>query len=99
MPEHIAHCHSFSTTKHNGVGPGQAWETAVIRNTEEICDNGIQLEYRWVPGHSGIDGNEVADVYAKDSTVPDNEEELPSQDDRFTSLGHISRRTTEAKWK
>jgi hypothetical protein len=25
--------------KHNGIGPGQAWATAVIHNTEEICDN------------------------------------------------------------
>jgi ribonuclease HI len=84
---------------HNGIGPGQMWAMAIIENTRIISQSGIKLEYRWVPGHSGIDGNETADAYAKDAAIPENEEALPSQVDRFTSLSHISRKTTEKKWK
>jgi ribonuclease HI len=25
----------------------------------------IQVEFRWVPGHAGIEGNETADQFAK----------------------------------
>jgi ribonuclease HI len=68
---------------------GEAWANAVIHNTQEIRNSSIQLEYRWVAGHSGIDGNEVADVYAKDADVLENEERLPSRDNRCTSLSHM----------
>jgi ribonuclease HI len=64
---------------HNGIGPGQIWAMAIIENTRIISQSGIKLEYRWVPGHSGIDGNETADAYAKDAAIPENEEALPSQ--------------------
>jgi hypothetical protein len=53
----------------------------------------------WVPGHAGIDGNETADQLAKDAAAPENEEELPSEEDRCTSLSHLWRCTTDAKWK
>jgi hypothetical protein len=33
-----------------------------------------------------IDGNETADQLGKDAPAPENEEELPSQEDRCTSL-------------
>jgi hypothetical protein len=52
-----------------------------------------------VPGHAGIAGNETADQYAKDAVMPENEAALPSHADRCTSLSHLRRYTTEAKWK
>jgi ribonuclease HI len=77
---------ALNRIQHNEPGPGQTWASAIIRSTEEICRQNIQLEFRWVPGHAGIDGNETADQRAKDAAAPENEEELPSQEDRCTSL-------------
>jgi ribonuclease HI len=68
--------------QHTGPSPGQTWASAILRTTEEICRLNIQLEFRWVPGHAGIEGNETADQLAKDAAAPDNEEELPSEEDR-----------------
>jgi ribonuclease HI len=62
-------------------GPGQTWASAIIRSTEEIYRQNIQLEFRWVPGHSGIEDNETADQLAKDAAAPENEEELPFAED------------------
>jgi ribonuclease HI len=90
---------ALNRIQHNEPGPGQTWASAIIRSTEETCRQNIQLEFRWVPGHAGIDGNETADQRAKDAAAPDNEEELPSQEDRCTSLSHLRRCTTDTKWK
>jgi hypothetical protein len=45
--------------RHNGIGSGQIWAAAITQNTQHICGSGIQLEYRWAPGHSGTDNNEM----------------------------------------
>jgi hypothetical protein len=85
--------------QHNEPGPGQTWASAIIRSTEEICRQNIQLEFRWVPRHAGIEGNETADQLAKDAAAPENEEELPSEEARCTSLSYLRRCTPGAKWK
>jgi ribonuclease HI len=90
---------SLCRIQHNGSGPGQTWASAIIQNSNEILGQNIQLEFRWVPGHAGIAGNETTDEYAKAAAMPENEEELPSHADRCTSLSHLRRCTTEAKWK
>jgi ribonuclease HI len=86
----------LSRIQHNGSGPGQTWAPA-IHNLNGILIQHIQLEFRWVPGHAGIAGNETPDQYAKDAAMPGNEEELPSRADRGTSLNHLRRCTTKAK--
>lgn len=43
--------------------PGQAL-TRAIWGWERAL-NGITIEYHWVPGHTGVPGNEVADLFAK----------------------------------
>jgi ribonuclease HI len=85
--------------QNNGPGPGQIWASGIIRTTGEICRLNIQLEFRWVPAHADIEGNETADQLAKDAAAPHNEEGLPSDADRCTSLRHLPRCTTDAKWK
>jgi ribonuclease HI len=90
---------ALNRIQHNGIGPGHTWASAIIRNTDEIRRQNIQVGFRWVPGHAGIQGNETADTFAKDAAEPQNEEELPSEEDRCTSLSHLRRCTTDAKWK
>jgi hypothetical protein len=66
---------ALNRIQHNGPGPGQTWASAIIRTKEEICRLNIQLEFRWVPGHAGIAGNDTADQVAKDAAAqakPDN---------------------------
>jgi hypothetical protein len=65
---------ALSRIQHNESGPGQTWESAIIQNSIEILIQNIQLDYRWVRGHAGIEGNETADQFAKDAAVPENEE-------------------------
>jgi ribonuclease HI len=83
----------------NEPGRGQIWASAIIRRTEEICRRTIQLEFRCVPGHAGIDANETVDQPAKDSAAPESEEELPSEEDWCIFLSHLRRCTTDGKWK
>jgi ribonuclease HI len=88
---------ALNRIQHNGIGPGQTWASAIIRNTNEIRWQNIEGEFRWVPGHAGIEGNETAGQFATDAAEPENEEELPSED-RCTSLSHLRRCTKDTKW-
>jgi ribonuclease HI len=90
---------ALNRIQHNGIGPGQTWASVIIRNTDEIRRQNIQVEFRWVPGQAGIEGNETADKFAKDAAEPQNEAELRLVEDRCTSLSHSRRCTTDAKWK
>jgi ribonuclease HI len=88
---------ALNRIQHNEPGPGQTWALAIMRSTEEICRQNIQLEFRWAPEHAGIEGNETADQLANDAVAPENEEELPSEEDRCTSLSQLRWCTTDAK--
>jgi len=35
---------------------------------EKICSKGVEVELHWFPAHIGIDGNEMADIVAKQAT-------------------------------
>jgi hypothetical protein len=39
---------ALNRNQNNGIGPGQTWASAIIRNTEEIRRQNIQVEFRWV---------------------------------------------------
>ena len=43
--------------------PGQSISRAIWRWEAQLKD--VDIEYVWVPGHEGVPGNEIADIFAK----------------------------------
>ena len=41
----------------------------IINNIDELAKNGKQCEIHWIPSHVGVEGNEAADILAKESTT------------------------------
>ena len=58
---------ALARIQHSRAGAGQAMTLRAIRLDEHLHEQGLQIEYRWVPRHAGIDGNEVADARAKEA--------------------------------
>jgi hypothetical protein len=81
----------------NESSTGQTWASAIIISTEEICWQNIQLELCRVLGYAGIKGNETMVQFDKDAAAPNNEEQLPSKEDWYTSLSHLQQRITDAR--
>ena len=51
-------------------GPGQRWAVRGITIAKlGILDKGAQISIGWVPGHSGVPGNEIADMVAGDEAA------------------------------
>ena len=48
---------------------GQWLVTRIIKSEQEILALGVRVEYHWVPGHEGIEGNERADQAAKEAAT------------------------------
>jgi len=84
-------------------GPGQILALRTMNWTDALATKNIQVEYRWVPAHKGIEGNEEADqqatkaAYKHCGSYTETQNPLPFLDD--ISFAHISRRLTEEKWE
>lgn len=61
-------------------GPGQAMAITCVNLNTRLAGMGVQVEYRWVPSHEGVEGNEEADEAAKKAAVNEEEGILRLQD-------------------
>ena len=75
--------------------PGQAISRAIWKWEDTLKD--IEIEYVWVPGHEGVPGNEIADIFAKRGAQTESahlfDSELKSQW-RTYSISHLHRMCT-----
>ncbi|GFF96867.1 hypothetical protein IFM47457_11104 [Aspergillus lentulus] len=51
-----------------GRQSGQYLLEAVIAALEKAREEGLTVRFRWIPSHSGVEGNELADKAAKEAT-------------------------------
>ncbi len=48
---------------------GQALKMQIYQKAKKLLQQGYEISVRWVPGHSGIEGNERADKAAKEAVI------------------------------
>ena len=71
---------------------GQALKAQIYQKVEQLIQQGHEISVRWVPGHSKVEGNEMADKAAREAAGGER-----IQTARWTSLTHLRRQLTEEK--
>jgi ribonuclease HI len=73
-----------------------AMDSVNINN--KLVGLGVQVEYRWVPSHEGVERNEKADEEAKAAAKNEDGEDLRLREKfRGWSMARVQRKVTEAK--
>ena len=84
-------------------GPGQVLALRTMNWTDALARKHIQVEYRWVPAHKWIEGNEEANQQATKAAYKHcgsyTETQNPLLFLDYVSFSHVSRRLTETKWE
>ena len=65
---------------------GQALKAQIYQKVEQLIQQGHEISVRWVPGHSKVEGNEMADKVAREAAGGER-----IQTARWTSLTHLRR--------
>jgi ribonuclease HI len=75
--------------------PGQACQIRASQAAELVKSKGATISINWVPGHTDVHGNELADSLAKAATKL-----VPSTDETsFAVLGCRAREVSTREWK
>jgi len=77
---------------HLEIGPGQQVTRWINNEARALCGDGIETEIRWIPGHSGIPGNEEA---VRQANVAREGRGSTVQEQAFISATNRARRITE----
>ena len=56
-------------------GPGQRMARKAIRLAGALSSQGVTVKINWVPGHAGIQGNEIADSAARNAALRQRKED------------------------
>jgi ribonuclease HI len=88
--------------RNDNEGPGQLLARNSLLAEDRLRRRGIDIEYRWIPSHIGIPGNEAADAAAKRAAShqcddSDRCAEHRCQAVKWASLAHINRLATETQ--
>ena len=59
--------------------PTSPLQILVLNLHQKLSDSGVKIQFLWIPGHSGVTGNEEADKMAKRSLSLDFVTELPTE--------------------
>ena len=78
------------------AGPGQCLARAAIEVCSRLRARDNMVHVRWVPAHIGIEGNEVADTFAKEA-AGGRQYSVEDRQLREASLAHLSRLATERR--
>jgi len=81
-------------TPHQEAGMGQRLARRINRRAQAQLAHGIKTEVHWVPGHSGIPGNEEADRQANVAREARGDMEIERP---YTSASNMARRISEGR--
>ncbi len=71
---------------------GQALKIQIYQKVGQLTQQGHRVSVYWIPGHSGLEGNERADKAAKEAAMGDR-----IRTAKWKSLTHIKWRITDEK--
>ncbi|EDN93481.1 hypothetical protein SS1G_09348 [Sclerotinia sclerotiorum 1980 UF-70] len=74
--------------------PGQSCQIKAIKAAEAIQNKGAEISLNWVPGHTSVQGNELADSLAKEATKILSS----SHETSYTSIGMDIKRMKSENW-